>query len=236
MDGTRTSFFDVERERSWRIWLLFAVLVAITFAGVWSMFSIGNAAPSCFRHEDSLATLMAGLVALFLGSLGLAWLYWRLSDRVEERLLAAMRLTARPAIATTGGHRTSSMRWLSPAAAPDRAGGCPHDGSNAFAFSDFAGGTIGVGYARAPTRQQLETVVAHEVAHVLAGTAGRSRRRLSRRTPALTGLEGSDVAMRAVAGAELRARRVMLHLVSSSCLWHSRVGAGVGAHHCAVSA
>jgi Zn-dependent protease with chaperone function/Zn-finger nucleic acid-binding protein len=178
MDGTQTSFFDVERERRWHIWVLFAVLFAITFAAVWVVtFSIGNAAAIVlFDTRLFWLTLTGpGLAALLLGSMGVAWLYWRLSRiGAEQRLLAAM--CARPLDPDDRYHQR--LRNIVDEMAI--AGGCsglrcvvvPTMGMNAFAFSDFDnGGTIGVteGALARLTRQQLEAVVAHEMAHILAG-------------------------------------------------------------------
>ncbi|HJW75423.1 MAG TPA: M48 family metalloprotease, partial [Thermoleophilia bacterium] len=207
MNGTRTSFFDVERERRWRIWLLFAMLFAITFAGVWVViFSVGNAAAILlFDTRIFWLTLTGpGLVVLFMGSLGVAWLYWRLTRiGAEERLLAAM--CARPLDPDDRYHRR--LRNIVDEMA--LAAGCsrlrcvvvPTMGMNAFAFSDFdGGGTIGVteGAVARLTRQQLEAVVAHEAAHVLAGdcrTVTAACLLFGVYSGALAGFEEADVGM-----------------------------------------
>jgi Zn-dependent protease with chaperone function/Zn-finger nucleic acid-binding protein len=176
MDGARTSFFDVERERRSRIWFLFATLVGLFFAGVWVVtLCVGLAASATIFDTRVfwLAFTPPGLLALLLCSAGAAWLYWRLSRLgAEERLLAAMHARA---IDTDDRFHQRLKNIVDEIAI---AGGCPRlrcvvvptVGMNAFAFSDFAGGgTIGVteGALARLSREQLQGVVAHEAAHVL---------------------------------------------------------------------
>jgi Zn-dependent protease with chaperone function/Zn-finger nucleic acid-binding protein len=178
MDGAPTSFFDVERERRSRIWLLFATLVGVFFVGVWVLtLCIGLAASVTIFDTRALWLTYTppGLVTLLLCSAGVAWLYWRLSRvGAQERLLAAM--NARPIDPSDRFHQRLKNIVDEIAAA----GGCPRlrcvvvptVGMNAFAFSDFAGGgTIGVteGALARLSREQLQGVVAHEAAHVLSG-------------------------------------------------------------------
>jgi Zn-dependent protease with chaperone function/Zn-finger nucleic acid-binding protein len=178
MDGAPTTFFDVERERRWRIWLLFATLAGLFFAAVWVVtFCVAGAAASVLFDTRAywLTFTAPGLAALLTGSLLAAWLYWRVSRiGADARLLAAMH--ARPLDPDDRYHRR--LRDIVEEMAI--AGGCPRlrcvvvptVGMNAFTFSDFeGGGTIGVteGALARLTRQQLEGVVAHEVAHVLGG-------------------------------------------------------------------
>ena len=178
MDGAPTSFFDVERERRSRIWLLFATLVGVFFVGVWGLvLCVGAAAASTIFDTRVfwLTFTVPGLLALLLCSAGVAWLYWRLSRvGAQERLLEAMH--ARP-IDTNDRYHQRLKNIVDEIAV---AGGCPRlgcvvvptVGMNAFAFSDFAGGgTIGVteGALARLSREQLQGVVAHEAAHILAG-------------------------------------------------------------------
>ena len=178
MDGAPTSFFDVERERRSRIWLLFATLVGVFFVGVWVVtLCVGLAAAGTIFDTRVLwlTFTLPGLLALLLCSAGIAWLYWRLSRvGAQERLLEAM--NARPIDATDRFHQ----RLKNIVDEIGVAGGCsrlrcvvvPTVGMNAFAISDFAGGgTIGVteGALARLSREQLQGVVAHEAAHVLSG-------------------------------------------------------------------
>ena len=178
MDGARTTVFDVERERRSRIWLLFATLVGVFFAGVWLLtLCIALAAAGTFFDTRVfwLTFTPAGLLALLLCSAGAAWLYWRFSRLgAQERLLEAMH--AQP-IDTNDRYHQRLKNIVDEIAI---AGGCPHlrcvvvptVGMNAFAFSDFSGGgTIGVteGALARLSREQLQGVVAHEAAHVVCG-------------------------------------------------------------------
>ena len=178
MDGAPTSFFDVERERRSRIWLLFATLVGVFFVGVWVLTLCVGLAASATIFDTRVLWLTytpPGLAALLLCSAGVAWLYWRLSRvGAQERLLTAM--NARPIDPSDRFHQRLKNIVDEIAVA----GGCPRlrcvvvptVGMNAFAFSDFAGGgTIGVteGALARLSREQLQGVVAHEAAHVLSG-------------------------------------------------------------------
>lgn len=178
MDGEPTLFFDVERERRSRIWLLFATLVGLFFAGVWVVTLCVGLAASALLFDTRVFWLtftLPGLLTLLPCSAGAAWLYWRLSRvGAQERLLAAMH--ARPIDPDDRFHQ----RLKNIVDEIAIAGGCPRlrcvvvptVGMNAFAFSDFAGGgTIGVteGALARLSREQIQGVVAHEAAHILSG-------------------------------------------------------------------
>ena len=179
MDGARTTVFDVERERRSRIWLLFAILVVLFFAGVWIVILCVGLAASTLLFDTRVFWLTftrPGLLSLLL---------WSPRERLgstggsavsgaEQRLLAAMH--ARP----LDPHDRYHQRLKNIVDEIAIAGGCPRlrcvvvptVGMNAFAFSDFAGGgTIGVteGALARLSREQLQGVVAHEAAHVLCG-------------------------------------------------------------------
>jgi fatty acid desaturase len=44
--GARRTLFDIEREKRWRIWLLFALLVGMVFAAAWIACFIVTSTPS----------------------------------------------------------------------------------------------------------------------------------------------------------------------------------------------
>jgi len=178
--GARATMFEVERERTWRIWLLFAVLVALFFAGVWAMAVILGLALSSFLLEPSLLRMafsLPGLGVLFTVAVVVGVVYW-LSSRIEarERLLKAM-CAASLDPADRYHQRLADLVDEVRMATGSRHIDCvvvPTVGMNTFAFSDFAGGgTIGVteGALARLTRQQLEAVVAHETAHIVSGDA-----------------------------------------------------------------
>lgn len=177
--GQRRSPFDIEREKRWRIWLLFALLLVLVFASVWVLCLIVTAAfYVSFPVVDTVSWVFtlrgAGLI---LGvSAAASLLYWFSAQLgAKERLLRAMHCepldpgdryhhrlanVVEEMRIATGSPRIEcvTVRTL---------------GLNAFAFSDLrGGGVIGVteGALARLSRQQLQGVVAHEFAHVLSGT------------------------------------------------------------------
>jgi Zn-dependent protease with chaperone function/Zn-finger nucleic acid-binding protein len=176
--NTRRALFDIEREKRWRIWLLFALLVGILFAAAWvACFIVTFSLFLSFPVVDTFSWVFSARgVALILGvALVSSLAYWfgsRLGAR--QRLLRAMHcepldpgdryhqrlanIVEEMRIAT-GAPRVEcfTVRTL---------------GLNAFAFSDLHGeGVIGVteGALARLSRQQLQGVVAHEFGHILSG-------------------------------------------------------------------
>jgi Zn-dependent protease with chaperone function/Zn-finger nucleic acid-binding protein len=177
--GQRRSPFDIEREKRWRIWLLFALLLVLVFASVWVLCLIVTVAfYVSFPLVDTVSWVftLRG-VGLILGvSMAASLLYWFAAQLgARERLLRAMH--CQPLDAGDRYHQrlaniVEEMRIAT---------GSPRLecvtvrtlGLNAFAFSDLhGGGVIGVteGALARLSRQQLQGVVAHELAHVLSGT------------------------------------------------------------------
>ena len=171
--------FDIEREKRWRIWLLFALLLGMVFVAAWvacvivtlSLY-VGFPVVDTFSWVFTLRGI--GLI-LCLSALA-SVLYWFSSQAgARGRLLRAMH--CRPLDAGDRYHQrlaniVEEMRIAT---------GAPRIecvtvktlGLNAFAFSDRkGGGVIGVteGALARLSRQQLEAVVAHEFGHVLSGS------------------------------------------------------------------
>lgn len=178
-DARRRPLFVVERERRWRVWLLFALLIVVWLIPVvvlslvvgllllalgpaWSMFTTG------LRWYHVVPTLAVAVIG--------ATVSWYGSHRdARRRLLAAM--GGRP----LDPHDRYHQRLANIVEELRLAGGRPEVeavvvpslGMNAFAFSDFRGGSVvGVseGALSGLSRQQLQGVVAHEFAHVLSGS------------------------------------------------------------------
>ncbi len=174
----RRTLFEVEREKRWRIWLLFALLVALAFAAAWSSCLIVlGAAYIVIPLLGPPAWLFspAGVAGVLGAALVLSLIYWGLAQiGARGRLLRAMH--CRPLDSGDRYHErlaniVEEMRIAT---------GAPRIecvtvrtvGFNAFAFSDLhGGGVIGVteGALARLSRQQLQAVVAHEFAHVLSG-------------------------------------------------------------------
>lgn len=171
--------FEVEREKRWRIWLLFALLLVLAFVTAWvaCVIVFGIAFLLVVSEPVVVAWLftLRGVLLVLGAALVFSLFYWALAQRgARDRLFAAMHcrpldpgdryherlanIVEEMRIAT-GGPRIQCVTVRTV-------------GFNAFAFSDLHGaGVIGVteGALARLSRQQLQAVVAHEFAHVLSG-------------------------------------------------------------------
>ncbi len=178
------TFVEIEATRGRRIVLLFATLLAVYLAGAvlvamvvfFPLVSLGvlTGADSLHGPHDALAVVRPALV-VFGVAVGATLLHWFLSLRAMVRrtldLIGVQRLDPMDAYhrrlgnvvsevaVATGGRRIEAVavpaRWL-----------------NAFAVADFRGRTvIGVseGLLVRLDRDELEAVVGHEAAHLVAG-------------------------------------------------------------------
>ena len=176
---TRRTLFEVEREKRWRIWALFGLLLALAFVSAWVGCLLVTGVLYLMLPEPAIVDWLftPGGVALVLGaSLACSLVYWGLSRiGARDRLLRAMH--CRPLDPGDRYHDrlaniVEEMRIATGAPRID----CVTVrtvGLNAFAFSDLHGaGVIGVteGALARLSRQQLQAVVAHEFAHVLSGS------------------------------------------------------------------
>ena len=177
--GPRKTLFEVESEKRWRIWLLFALLLALAFVTAWVACVIVFGIAFLFVVSDAVVVAwlftLRGVLVVLGAALVFSLLYWWLAQRgARDRLFAAMHcrpldpgdryherlanIVEEMRIAT-GGPRIQCVTVRTV-------------GFNAFAFSDLrGGGVIGVteGALSRLSRQQLQAVVAHEFAHILSG-------------------------------------------------------------------
>ena len=176
--GPRKTLFEVEREKRWRIWLLFALLLVLAFVTAWVACVIVFGIAFLVVSEPVVVTwlfTLRGVLVVLGAALVFSLLYWGLAQLgARDRLFAAMHcrpldpgdryherlanIVEEMRIAT-GGPRIQCVTVRTV-------------GFNAFAFSDLhGGGVIGVteGALARLSRQQLQAVVAHEFAHVLSG-------------------------------------------------------------------
>jgi heat shock protein HtpX len=176
--GPKRGLFEVEREKKWRMWLMFALLLALAFVSVWLVsLVVGLPAVSVLGWASLLhfSVSPTGVGIILLGSAVLAALYWFVAQiGAYARLMSCMH--ARALDPSDRFHQ----RFADLVEEMRIASGAPHlecvvvptPGLNAFAFSDLKGkGCVGVteGALARLSRQQLEAVVAHEVAHVASG-------------------------------------------------------------------
>jgi Zn-dependent protease with chaperone function/Zn-finger nucleic acid-binding protein len=176
---SRRPLFEIEREKRWRVWLLFALLLAMVSVAVWvACLIVSVCLFVLFPVVDTVGWVftLRGVALIVLIALPATALYWFLSRiGAGERLLRAMHCVpldpgdkyhqrlaniVEEMRLATGGPRIDcyTVQTL---------------GLNAFAFSDLrGGGVIGVteGALARLSRQQLQGVVAHEIGHILSGS------------------------------------------------------------------
>ena len=175
----RRTLFDIEREKRWRIWLLFALLLVTVFGSAWVACLIVTVSLFVsFPVVDTVSWVftLQGIGIILGVSLAGSVLYWFGAQvGARARLLRAMH--CRPLDAGDRYHQ----RLANIVEELRIATGAPKVecvtvrtlGLNAFAFSDLrGGGVVGVteGALARLSRQQLQGVVAHEFGHVLSGT------------------------------------------------------------------
>ena len=87
--GTRRTLFEVERERGWRVWLLFALLVGMVFVAAWvACFIVTFSLFLSFPVVDTFTWVftLKGVGLILAVTLAGALLYWfnsRLGARVR---------------------------------------------------------------------------------------------------------------------------------------------------------
>ena len=148
--GTRRTIFEIEREQRWRIWVLFALLVAMVFAAVWVVCFITLSLFFSFPVVDTSSwvfTLWGVALILGVAILGSVAYWFGAQIGARGRLLHAMHcepLDPGDRYHQRLGNVVEEMRIAT---------GSPRIecftvetvGLNAFAFSDLrGGGVIGV--------------------------------------------------------------------------------------------
>jgi Zn-dependent protease with chaperone function/Zn-finger nucleic acid-binding protein len=174
----RRTLFEVEQEKRWRIWLLFALLLVLAFVSAWVGCLIVTGILYLAVPEPAVVSWLftpLGVAGVLGAALAVSLVYWGLAQiGARRRLLKAMH--CRPLDQGDRYHErlaniVEEMRIATGAPRID----CVTVrtvGLNAFAFSDLHGaGVIGVteGALARLSRQQLQAVVAHEFAHILSG-------------------------------------------------------------------
>ena len=144
----RRALFQIEREKRWRIWLLFALLLALTFCSLWLACLVVLLAASLLVPliDPPVWLLSPAGIAILLGvALVFSLVHWGLSQiGARGRLLKAMR--CRPLDADDRYHRrladiVAELR-IATGAPRVECVTVPTVGFNAFAFSDLRGGAV----------------------------------------------------------------------------------------------
>ncbi|MGB7054982.1 MAG: zinc metalloprotease HtpX [bacterium] len=179
MTSTRKEiFWDIEKQRTWRIYVLFGFLVSLYFLSVFILASIVKVAiylrqslaiPTTEFHLFGLDTLYILLIALIA-----AILHWYYSNRnVVPKILNLLR--AQPPDKHDKYHtKFNNVVDEIRASAGGIAVECyiiPTGSMNAFALADLQGRKlVGIteGLLSRATRDELQAVVAHEIAHIIS--------------------------------------------------------------------
>ena len=162
------TFIDIEKQKSWRIWLFFLVLLAIYFL-VTALFAAAFL-PIPIRNASRF-WLTAGMAAFFIACLHF---WFSASDTVTVVLRG---LNAQPPDPKDDVHKVlmNVMQEIHVVTGNKRNMQCmviPSLSLNALAIADLRGGAaIGIteGLLSRLTRPQLEAVIAHEASHILSG-------------------------------------------------------------------
>jgi heat shock protein HtpX len=174
----KTTFWDIEEQRTWRIYVIFVFLVTLYFFSVFIIASIFKvlfylrqslAAPNTEFHLVGIDTLYVLIIA-FIATI----LHWYYSNHnVVPRVLNLLRAVPPDKHDRYHGIYSNVIDEISAAA-----GGIqvecyvlPTGSMNAFALADLQGRrVIGIteGLLSRATRDELQGVVAHEMAHIIS--------------------------------------------------------------------
>lgn len=162
------TFIDIEKQKSWRIWLFFLVLLALYFI-ITALFTA--AFLPLPTRQASRFWLTAGTIALFVACLH----FW--FSAYDTVAVVSKDLNAQPPDPTDHVHKVllNIMQEIHVVTGNKRRMRClviPSLSLNALAVADLRGeAAIGIteGLLSRLTRPQLETVIAHEAHHILSG-------------------------------------------------------------------
>jgi len=162
------TFIDIERQKNWRIWLFFLVLlflyfiVTVFFAAAFLPFAVHNG-PRFFVFVGALAVVVAGVHFWFSAYDAVADVTKKLGaqppDPQDDIHKMFLNIMEEMHVVTGNKRRIGSVV-------------IPSLSLNALAVADLQGNAvIGIteGLLSRLTRPQLETVIAHEAHHVLSG-------------------------------------------------------------------
>jgi Zn-dependent protease with chaperone function/Zn-finger nucleic acid-binding protein len=173
-----TTFWDIEKQRTWRIYVLFTFLALLYFASVFIIFSIVKLAfylrQSLYAPSMKYHLFGADTIYLIVIAFAAAMLHWYYSNRnVVSKIIGLLRAQQPDKNDRYHGVFNNVVDEISSAA-----GGItveryvmPTGSMNAFALADLQGRkVVGIteGLLSRATRDELQAVVAHEVAHIVS--------------------------------------------------------------------
>jgi len=176
--GKGTTFWDIEKQRTWRVYVLFGFLVALYFISVLIITSIAKVAlylrQSLYASRIEFHLFGADTFYVVLVAFGAAMIHWYYSNRHVVLKILGLLNAQQPdkhdkyhnvfnnvvdEIATAAGG-IAVERYI-----------IPTGSMNAFALADIGGRRIvGVteGLLSRATRDEMQAVVAHEIAHIVS--------------------------------------------------------------------
>lgn len=178
MTNKTATFWDIEKQRTWRIYVLFGFLVTLYFCSVFFLATIiraiiylrrSLAVPATQFHLFGWDTLYIIIIALIA-----AILHWYFSNRNVVPKMLALLNAQQP-----DKHDTYHKVFNNVIDEIEAAGGgfhveryvLPTGSMNAFALADLQGRrVIGIteGLLSRATREELQAVIAHEMAHIVS--------------------------------------------------------------------
>lgn len=179
MAGTIKTFWDIEKEKTWRIYAVFSFLLLIHFTFIWIAWLILKLIfinrPYLTWQAMKFTLFDWDTVIVLLVALIVTWFHWYHSNKiVVDRILASLGVR-HPDQHDDYHHVFSNVVDELQTAA----GGLqveryvmPTGAMNAFALADLSGRmVIGVteGLISRLKREELQSVVAHEMAHIVSG-------------------------------------------------------------------
>ena len=176
--GKVTTFWDIEKQRTWRIYVLFVFLVALYFISVFIITSIAKFAlylrQSLYASTTEFHLFGADTFYIMIIAFGATMMHWYYSNRhVVLKILGL--LNAHPPDKHDKYHNVFNnvVDEITTAA-----GGIaveryiiPTGSMNAFALADIGGRkVVGLteGLLSRTTRDEMQAVIAHEIAHIIS--------------------------------------------------------------------
>ncbi len=177
-NGKTTTFWDIEKQRTWRIYTLFVFLALLYFVSVFIIFSIVKllfylrqsfSIPGAEYHLFGIDTICIILVAF-----AAAMLHWYYSNRNAVSkilgLLHAQQPDKRDKYHNVFNNVTDEISTSAGGIQVERYV-LPIGSMNAFALADLQGRkVVGIteGLLSRATRGELQAIVAHEIAHIVS--------------------------------------------------------------------
>ncbi|MBE0432301.1 M48 family metalloprotease [candidate division WOR-3 bacterium] len=176
MTGRAATFWDIERQRTWRIYVLFGFLTLLYFVSVFLIALLFKATvflrESLYDPHMRFHAFSADTLYVFAIALAAAMIHWYFSNRnVVSKVLSllnAQQPDRRDRYHNIFNNVVDEISAAGGGAAVERYV-LPTGSLNAFALADLQGrNVVGIteGLLSRASRDELQAVVAHEIAHI----------------------------------------------------------------------